>query len=158
MSPTPGHEIGQQRSSVTLEEEAALSLYRTSQLLLDLNEAFFREHGFTPSQYNVLRILRGAGEGGLGRNEIRERLVNRMPDVTRLLDRMEEAGLVRRERSLADRRYVPTVLTEQGLALVNKMDGPVIESHRSHLGHLSPGKLHSLIEILALIRAHVADK
>lgn len=158
MSPAPQHEPKQQRILFSLEEEAALSLYRTSQLLLDLNEAFCREHGFTPSQYNVLRILRGAGEGGLGRNEIRERLVNRMPDVTRLLDRMEEAGLVRRERSSADRRYVPTVLTEQGLALVNEMDGPVIDLQRSHLGHLSPGQLHSLIETLALIRAHLADK
>lgn len=158
MSPAPQHEPKQQRILFSLEEEAALSLYRTSQLLLDLDEAFCREHGITPSQYNVLRILRGAGEGGLGRNEIRERLVNRMPDVTRLLDKMEEAGLVRRERSLADRRYVPTVLTGQGLALVNKLDGPVIESHQSHLGHLSPGQLHSLIETLALIRAHLADK
>ncbi|CAM3467004.1 DNA-binding MarR family transcriptional regulator [Deinococcus saxicola] len=157
MSPTLPQEPEQPRVLFSLEEEAALSIYRTSQLLLDLNEAFCREHGFTLSQYNVLRILRGAGEAGLGRNEIRERLVNRMPDVTRLLDRMEEAGLVRRERSLADRRYVPTVLTEQGLALVNEMDGPVVALQRSHLGHLSPGQLHSLIEIMALIRAQVAD-
>jgi DNA-binding MarR family transcriptional regulator len=158
MSTAPADELQQQHFLQSLEEEAVLSLYRTSQLLLDLNEAFCREHGFTLTQYNVLRILRGAGDAGLGRNEIRERLVNRMPDVTRLLDKMEEAGLVRRERSAADRRYVPTVLTERGRALVNGMDGPVVELQRSHLGHLSPGQLHTLIETMTSIRSRLESE
>ncbi|OLV17851.1 MarR family winged helix-turn-helix transcriptional regulator [Deinococcus marmoris] len=158
MSTTAPDDLQQQHPLRSLEEEAVLGLYRTSQLLLDLNEAFCRERGFTLAQYNVLRILRGAGDAGLGRNEIRERLIHRMPDVTRLLDKMEEAGLVRRERSATDRRYVPTVLTERGQALVNELDGPVVKLQRSHLGHLSPGQLHTLIETLAVIRSRLESE
>ncbi|GAA3822086.1 MarR family transcriptional regulator [Deinococcus aetherius] len=148
-------EIQQQRPFRSLEEEAALNLYRTTQLLDDQNDAFYRQYGLTSTQYNVLRILRGAGPEGLGRNDIRERLLSRMPDVTRLLDRMEEAGLVRRERSASDRRCVPTVLTGKGRSLVDELDEPVAALNQRQFGHLTPGQLYSLIETLTQIRSRL---
>lgn len=156
MSATLQNEIQQGRSFQSLEEEAALNLYRTTYLLAEVFETFYAQHGLTPTQYNVLRILRGAGDAGLGRNEIRERLLGRMPDVTRLLDKMEEAGLVKRERSATDRRCVPTVLTPEGRALVDQLDQPVAALQHQRLGHLSPGQLHTLIETLTQIRAHLS--
>ena len=148
-------EIQQQRPFRSLEEEAALNLHRTAQLLADRSEAKLREHGLTPNQYNILRILRGAGDGGLGRIETRERLLSRMPDVTRLLDKMEYMGLVMRVRSTSDRRCVPTALTDKGRALVNALDEPVAAMQHEQFGHLTPGQLHSLIEILTLIQARL---
>lgn len=158
MSATLREEIHQGRPFRSLEEEAALNLYRTTQMLADLNEVFYRQHGLTLTQYNVLRILRGAGAEGLGRNEIRERLLSRMPDVTRLLDRMEEAGLVRRERSATDRRCVPTFLTEKGRTLVDELDEPVAALNQRQFGHLTPGQLHSLIETLTQIRLQLPQE
>ncbi|MFB9990465.1 MarR family winged helix-turn-helix transcriptional regulator [Deinococcus oregonensis] len=157
MSATLQDELHQRRPFQSLEEEAALNLYRTTSLLADMFEVFYRQHGLTATQYNVLRILRGAGEAGLGRNDIRERLVGRMPDVTRLLDKMEEAGLVQRERSHVDRRCVPTVLTPKGRALVDELDEPVAALQHRQLGHLTPGQLHTLIETLTLIRLQVVQ-
>ncbi|WP_045234945.1 MarR family winged helix-turn-helix transcriptional regulator [Deinococcus pimensis] len=158
MSATLREEIQQHRPFRSLEEEAALNLHRTTQLLLDQAEAFYREHGLTPTQYNVLRILRGAGAAGLGRNEIRERLISRMPDVTRLLDKMEDMGLVKRERSVSDRRCVPTILTQKGRELVDALDEPVAAMQREQFGHLTPGQLLSLIETLSLIRVRLPQE
>lgn len=158
MSASLRDEIQQHRPFRSLEEEAALNLLRTTQLLSDRAEAFYHEHGLTPTQYNVLRILRGAGDGGLGRNEIRERLLSRMPDVTRLLDKMEDAGLVKRLRSTTDRRCVPTTLTDKGRELVDSLDEPVAATQQAQFGHLTPGQLHSLIETLTLIRARLPQE
>ncbi|MFC4640407.1 MarR family winged helix-turn-helix transcriptional regulator [Deinococcus hohokamensis] len=145
-------ELKQRTPFRSLEEEAALNLARTVTLLEDRGAEFLREHGLTTSQYNVLRILRGAGDAGLGRNEIGERMLSRAPDITRLLDRMEAAGLVKRERSTTDRRCVPTVLTEQGRALVDALDEPMAANQHAHFGHLSQGQLLTLIETLTQIR------
>jgi DNA-binding MarR family transcriptional regulator len=111
-----------------------------------------KPYGITATQYNVLRILRGAGNAGLCRNEVRDRLVAQVPDVTRLLDRMEEAGLIEREREAADRRMVTTRITVQGLRLLKALDEPVLALHRVQLGHLSRQQLTSLIELLSLAR------
>jgi DNA-binding MarR family transcriptional regulator len=108
--------------------------------------------GITPTQYNALRILRGAGDKGLCRNEIRDRLVAQVPDATRLLDRMEAAGLIRRERDTADRRFVTTRITDEGLRVVNELDGPVAEMHRRRLGSLDADELRTLISLLARVR------
>ncbi|HWG85572.1 MAG TPA: MarR family winged helix-turn-helix transcriptional regulator [Deinococcales bacterium] len=155
MSATLRDEIKQRQPFRSLEEEASLNLARTFVAIMDAGERLYASHGITGAQYNVLRILRGAGHSGLGRNDIRDRLVGRMPDVTRLVDRMEEAGLVRRERSSEDRRCVPTFLTERGRDLVNRLDEPVAELHHRHFGHLSTGQLHTLIETLTQVRGHV---
>ena len=114
-------------------------------------EDVLRASDITLTQYNVLRILRGA-EGGLTRNEIRDRLVNRMPDVTRLLDRMEDAGLVTRIRGSEDRRCVGTHLTRAGRSLVDSLDAPVEAEHKASLGHMTRVQLRTLIELLAVAR------
>ena len=98
MAPDLRSELRQTKAFPSLEEEAFLSIERTSAVLADAFEQMLKPYGITATQYNVLRILRGAGAKGLCRNEIRDRLVTRMPDVTRLLDRMEASGLIRRTR------------------------------------------------------------
>jgi DNA-binding MarR family transcriptional regulator len=105
------------------------------------------------TQYNVLRILRGAGRAGLCRNEIRDRLISRMPDVSRLLDRMEGAGLISRVRSEQDRRLVNTTLTTKGRNLVDALDDDVAESQAELLGHMSEKQLRALVELLGLARS-----
>jgi DNA-binding MarR family transcriptional regulator len=148
-------EIRQTKPFRSLEEEAYLSLERTSAVLRHALAESLKAYGITGTQLNVLRILRGAQPDGLCRNEIGDRLVAQVPDVTRLLDRMEEAGLVVRERSAEDRRLVRTRITEQGLALLARLDEPLIALHAQQLGHLTPERLRTLIDLLAEVRQHV---
>ena len=114
MNPTLLEELKQRQPFKNLQEEAGLNLARTRTLLGEETERLLRPYGVSPPQYNVLRILRGAGAEGLGRNAIRDRLVSRMPDMTRMLARLEEVGLICRQQNGTDRRYFPTRLTEQG--------------------------------------------
>ena len=145
-------ELRQRKPFHSLQQEAYLNLGRTAAMLHDALEQTLKPYGISATQYNVLRILRGASPDGLCRNEIRDRLLTRMPDVTRLLDRMEEAGLVMRTRGTEDRRLVSTMLTSRGRKLVDALDGPVDEEHERRLGHLSKAQLRSLIELLTLAR------
>ena len=146
-------ELKQTRPFKSLEEEALLSVERTAAVLLHRLSDTFKVHDITVTQYNALRILRGAGTAGLSRNDIRDRLVAPVPDVTRLLDRLEDAGLVERERAQSDRRIVTTRITIQGLELVHKLDAPVAESNRKQLGHMNRAQLKTLIDLLALARS-----
>jgi DNA-binding MarR family transcriptional regulator len=152
MASTLRDEIRQNRPFDSPEQEAMLSIERTAAVLMHAFADSLKPYGITPTQYNVLRILRGAGREGLGRNEIRDRLVSQVPDVTRLLDRMEESGLVERERAESDRRQVTTRITRDGLALLKRLDGPVAETHERQLGHLSDTQLRTLIALLAAAR------
>jgi DNA-binding MarR family transcriptional regulator len=145
-------ELRQLKPFGSLAQEAHLSVARTQALLEEGMERLLKPYGVSPTQYNVLRILRGAGAGGLCRHEIRDRLINRMPDVTRLIDRMEEAGLVTRCRSTEDRRVVTTELTVAGRQLVDQLDGPVAEEHQRRLGHLEAEELRTLVTLLGRIR------
>ena len=104
------------------------------------------------TQYNVLRILRGAPQG-LPCGEIASRMITRDPDVTRLLDRMEKRGLISRSRESRDRRLVLGRITPEGLKLVNRLDGPVQKIHRKQLGHMGKGRLQALAELLAAARS-----
>lgn len=146
-------ELRQRKPFGSACQEAFLSLVRTETALRAGLEQVLQPHGLSLAQYNVLRILRGAGREGACRNDIRDRLVSRMPDVSRLLDRMEAAGLVRRVRSTEDRRQVTTTLTPRGRALVDALDPLVAAEHQRRLGHLSEHQLRTLIDLLALIRA-----
>jgi DNA-binding MarR family transcriptional regulator len=147
------HEIKQRKSFGSLEQEAQLSLERTAAMLShDFAEAL-KPHSVTGTQYNVLRILRGAGPKGLCRADIRDRLVAQVPDVTRLLDRLERLRLVTRDRDATDRRLVTTRITEKGLSLLARLDQPVSDIHQRQLGHLGPKKLRALIDLLADARA-----
>ncbi|HEY3258090.1 MAG TPA: MarR family transcriptional regulator, partial [Gemmatimonadaceae bacterium] len=116
-----------------------------------------KSYDVTPTQFNVLRILRGAGNKGLCREDIRERLISQVPDVTRLLDRLEEAGLVGRERDAHDRRLVTTRITDAGLELLGNLDRPISEAHRKQLGHMTKAELRSLISLLEKAREKLAE-
>ena len=145
-------EIKQRRPFGSREEEAYLNLIRTAALLSDRLERALRPAGITATQFNVLRILKGSGNEGLCRNEVRDRMITRMPDMTRLLDRMEAAGLVERKRSTEDRRMVTTHITDKGRAILELIDDEVAEEHRQSLGHLTRGELERLIELLGAAR------
>lgn len=145
-------EIRQTKPFPSVYEEAALNIRRTDAVLEEAFERTLGPFGISGTQYNVLRILRGAGTDGLCRNEIRDRLVSRMPDVTRLLDRMEEAGLIVRSRSSADRRMVNTLLTQRGRELVDALDAPVAAAHAQQFGHMNDQQLRVLIDMLELAR------
>ena len=152
MAPDLREEIKQTKPFRSLHEEAKLNLVRTTNLLVDAFERMLKPYGITGTQYNVLRILRGAEPAGLCRNEVSQRLLNRMPDATRLLDRMEEAGLVTRERGAEDRRLVTTQITKKGRELVDSLDAVVERQHQKDLGHLTEEQLQALIDILTQIR------
>ena len=140
--------IKQTKPFVSLEEEAFLALQRTASELGQGVAELLRPHGLSAAQYNVLRILRGAREGGLACREIAERLVARDPDVTRLLDRMETQGLIVRARESTDRRVVITRITGKGRDLVTRLDKPMSDLHLRQLGHLSRAKLETLLGLL----------
>jgi DNA-binding MarR family transcriptional regulator len=146
------YELRQNRPFDSLREEALLSLWRTASAHQDALEKLLKGYGVSAAQYNVLRILRGAGVEGLCRNEIRDRLVARMPDVTRLLDRLEAMELVRRERGTEDRRLVSTYLTDTGSKLLTRLDRPVAELHERQLRYLKDHQVRTLIDLSNLAR------
>lgn len=136
------------------EQEAHLCVLRTAALLEHAVAEALKPHGVTHTQYNVLRILRGAWqEGGLCRNDVRDRMVARVPDATRLLDRLETIGLVERERDTDDRRFVTARISEAGLRLLDELDGPIAALHRDHFGRLGPDEVRRLIDLLDRVRA-----
>jgi DNA-binding MarR family transcriptional regulator len=151
--PTLREELRQQKPFRSLREEALVSIARTEAVTRERLERVFAPHGLSLTQYNVLRILRGAGKAGLCRNDIGDRLISRMPDVSRLLDRMESAGLVSRVRSTQDRRLVNTTLTPKGRALVDDLDAAVADAQKAQLGHMTNEQLRSLVELLSLARS-----
>jgi DNA-binding MarR family transcriptional regulator len=147
-------ELKQRKPFRTLEEEASVSLARTAALMEYAAAEVLRRYRLTPTQYNVLRILRGAEPEGLGRNEVRGRLVFKVSDATRLLDRLEEMGLVARARGGEDRRVVVARITRKGLDLLAPLDGEIERFHRQKLGHMGERKLRTLLGLLAEARAH----
>ena len=127
-------ELKQNKPFRSLGHEAALSIQRTAAELEHAFESAVKPYGITATQYNVLRILRGAGPAGLCRNEIGARMVRRVPDVTRLLDRLEDMKLIVRERGDEDRRYVTTKVTLPGLKVLGTLDPVVDELHAAQAG------------------------
>lgn len=134
------------------EEEVFVSIQRTADLLSERLERLLKPAGLSPTQYNVLRILRGAGDAGCSCGEIGERMVTRDPDVTRLLDRLERRGLVARSRERKDRRVITIRITAEGLALLASLDEMLEQFHRRELSHLGDPGLCSLLQLLARIR------
>lgn len=145
-------ELKQNKPFKSSEEELYLSIIRTAAVLEHAIGQALKAYRITPTQYNVLRMLRGAGSAGLCRNEVGERLVTSVPDVTRLLDRMEETGWIARERSDQDRRFVRARISPRGLELVNKMDSAVTAIHKNQLGHLAHDMQRALIDLLTRAR------
>jgi DNA-binding MarR family transcriptional regulator len=152
MSRTLNEEIQQEKPFASPEEEAFLALQRTASLLLQALGRCLKGFDLSPAQYNTLRILRGAGEEALTCGEIGERLVSPGPDVTRLLDRLEQRRLVTRLRDEEDRRIVRARITEQGVALLADLDEPVERTLGEVLGHLGKERLRTLSRLLAEAR------
>ena len=152
---TPGallDEIKQTRPFRSLGQEAVLGLFRTADMLRRSYSQLMEQHGLTLQQYNVLRILRGAGEKGLPTLAIAERMVEQTPGITRLIDRLLKKGLVVRERPPDDRRQVVCRITAEGLALLDDLDGPAAELDDRCLEILGPEDQKTLIGLLDRIR------
>ncbi len=145
-------ELRQTRPFALREEELFLSLVRTADVLGRGVNALLKAHGVSAPQYNVLRILRGAGEAGLPCGEIAARMVTRDPDVTRLLDRLQKRGLIARGRGADDRRVVSTRITPEGLVLLDELDEPVRELHKRQLGFLPSDQVENLLQQLTRVR------
>lgn len=144
------------RTAGAAEEAVFVELWRTLDRLSRRVAELLKPEQLTPTQYNVLRILRGA-PGGLACGEVAERMINRDPDITRLLDRMEKAGLIERERPASDRRTVITRITEPGMDLLARLDRPVRELHRRQLGHLGEERLRQLQSLLQMAGQHKTE-
>ena len=146
-------ELKQKVPFTSREQEAYLSVLRTADALEASVEARLKEFGLTGTQYNALRILRGAGAEGLPCSEVGERMITRDPDITRLLDRMQKRGLVERARGKRDRRVVYGKITAAGLKLLRELDEPIEKHGREMLRHVGQAKLKQLIELLELVRS-----
>jgi DNA-binding MarR family transcriptional regulator len=137
----------------SLEQETLLNLLRTTDHLTAEFARLFAAHGLSGPQYNVLRILRAAGDDGLQCLEIAGQMITRMPDITRLVDRLEAAGLVERSRTMADRRAVIVRMTPKGLDLLCLLDTPVRETHERAMANLTADEQRELIRLLTKARA-----
>ncbi|MFO1019474.1 MAG: MarR family transcriptional regulator [Planctomycetales bacterium] len=141
----------------SLEQEAYLNLWRTYDRLRAVEDALFGQHDLTAQQYNALRLLRGVHPGKLPTLVLASRLVSRAPDITRLLNKLVERGLIERERLRKNRRVVEVGISPEGLALLKQLDRAVRETHRKQLGHLDEADLVALIELLKQARAPHED-
>jgi len=140
----------------TPEEAAFLDLLRTCDLLSRGPAQFLKSEDLSPTQYNVLRILRGALPAGMPCGEIASRMITRDPDITRLLDRLEKRELISRCRETKDRRMVVARITPRGLKLLARLDEAVQEMYRKQLGHLGAVRLKELQDLLVAAHAKVA--
>ncbi len=143
--------------SPTLDTEVFVGLLRTADTLLQGTERLLKTRTLSPEQYNVLRILRGAEPMGLACRGIGERMITRDPDMTRLLDRLEARGFVKRERQRDDRRVVKARITGAGIALLKQLDQPVRELHRRQFRHIPFARLKVLAELLEEARTGGPD-
>ena len=145
-------EIHQTKPFARPIDEALLSILRTATVLDHAQNEALKPHGITATQYNVLRILRGAGQGGLCGREIAERLISNVPDVSRLLDRMEDMALLRRERDPSDRRHVTARITAKGQRVLARSTPSLTAVASARVGRLSARQVASLIQCLAALR------
>jgi len=149
-----GEEIHQSKPFTSIEEELLVSLLRTTDLLQEQFEQMIHPFNISMTQYNVLRILRGAEPEGRTCGEIGERMIAREPDVTRLLERMEKAGFIKRTRDSADRRVVLTRITSCGLKLLDEME-PKLREIDGLLKPMGERKIEAMLELLDELREHV---
>ncbi len=138
------------------EQQVYLQLVRTAEMLKAETQALFERHGLSGKQYNVLRALRRGGPDGLATSEIARQMVERDPDLTRLVDRLARMGLVDRRPDATDRRVTRVALTLDGASRLAELDAPVVETHRRQLGHLTPRELKALAALLVKARGEPA--
>jgi DNA-binding MarR family transcriptional regulator len=146
-------EIRQRRPFQSAAHEAILGLMRTTDLIRRRAATLVEPHGITLQQFNVLRILRGAGDAGLPTLEVAERMIEQTPGVTRLLDRLEAKGLVRRQRCPKDRRQHLCWITDKGLALLAKLDEVLDGAHEDSMKGLRQKDRVVFIRLMDAIRA-----
>ena len=149
-------EVRQVKPFASREDEVYVSIVRTAASLMRRETELLKAYDLTPPQYNVLRILRGAGRSGLICREIGERMVTYDPDVTKLLDRLETRSLVTRERQQQDRRVIVVHISKEGLKLLKEIDRPILALTRKLLGHLGSRRLAALNELLETARERAA--
>ena len=158
-APSLQHDLQKKHGFDSPEQQAYLNLARTHAELAGPFTSLFKEHDISEASYNILRVLRGVrrnperGRDALPCGEVGGRLVTRVPDVTRLIDRLVKAGLVERIRGELDRRVVLARITTQGLALLRKLDKPVLDLHAQTLGHLTRAELKQLNTLLEKARS-----
>jgi DNA-binding MarR family transcriptional regulator len=145
-------ELQQTKPFRHIEEELFLNLQRTADAMMQEIADILKPFGLSPTQYNVMRILRGAGESGITCKEIGARMITRDPDITRLLDRLERRHLVTRNRAKEDRRFVSIHITTEGLALLRELDEPIAERQLALMRHMDKQQLHRIVELLENIR------
>jgi DNA-binding MarR family transcriptional regulator len=155
-TPKLQHELKKKRPFESPEQEAALSILRTSDQLQIRFARLLREHGLTPSQYNILRILRGEGQP-LPILEIASRTITVAPGITGLIDRLEQAEFVNRVRCEKDRRVIYVALANKGTRALAALDEPLTALHCKLLGHLSQAELKELIRLLEKVRGPLAS-
>jgi DNA-binding MarR family transcriptional regulator len=148
-------ELHQTKPFARPEEELYLSLIRTADMLARHISGLLKSVNISHAQYNVMRILRGAGANGLACGEISARLITRDPDVTRLLDRLAKRGLVERGRSKGDRRVVSARITEAGLGLLTDLDAPVLTAHTTQFEALPQEDVRHMLDLLTQVRENL---
>ena len=149
-------EIKKKRPFDSPEQEAILNILRTNDRFENRLGRLFREYGLTSSQYNVLRILRGEGKP-MPSLEIADRMIQVVPAITGLIDRLEKQGLVARRRCEEDRRVVYVEITDKALGILKQLDKPLDELHQSLIGHLSRKELDELSRLLEKARQTVEE-
>lgn len=158
MKTTPIRRVSKSRRFDSLEQEVFLSLWRTYDRLRAFEDDMFGAHDLTPQQYNALRLLRGAHPDKIHTLDLARRLVSRAPDITRLLDKLDQRGLIERDRPAENRRVVRVGITEAGLALLTELHEELQACHRRQLGHLSKKELEQLVRLLGAARAPHEDE
>jgi len=152
VAPKLQEEIKQGKPFRSLQEEVFINILLTADTLSRKLTEMLKRSGLTPAQYNVLRILRGAGECGHACREIGDRMITKDPDVTRLLDRLEDRGLVSRARDERDRRVITVRVTPEGLELLSELDSEVDRFDLKLFEHMSERQLAKLCELLEVAR------
>jgi len=147
----------QPRHYDSLEQEAYLNLWRTYDRLKAIEEDLFEAYELSAQQYNALRLLQAAESTGMTVQGIGSRLISRAPDMTRMLDRLEQRGWIARTRRADNRRVVDVHITESGIKLLDELAEPILRVHQQQFGHLSPEKLQSLVALLAEARRPLED-
>jgi DNA-binding MarR family transcriptional regulator len=156
MAKTIDHEIKQTKPFRSLQEQVVINLMRTTRAVEESWIQYLKRHeGISQSQYNILRILRGARPKPIRTSDIGDRMITRDPDVTRLIDRLIQQGLVRRERDTEDRRVVLVEITGQGLAMLARLDGPAAQYTDGAMAGLSQQQLRTLDTLLNEVRAGI---
>lgn len=145
-------ELQQTKPFRHIEEEIFLNLQRAADAAMQELADVLRASGISPTQYNVLRILRGAGDAGVTCKDIAARMITRDPDITRLLDRLERRHLVTRSRAIEDRRFVAIRITDTGLALLADLDSPIEQKQIALMRHMTKDQLNLILELLERIR------